>query len=440
MFLTDRIWYPFTQMTDIPNKGFVKFVRAEGNYLYDASGKKYFDGYSSLWVNLHGHNRPEITEAIKEQSYKLDHTTLLGATNEPAQLLANKLAEVAPIEDAWVFYSDSGSTSVEIACKMAFQYFQNIGYSKKTRFLSLKNSYHGDTLGMVGLGGIDIFHEIFHSIIRPSVKVKPPYWIHGKSDGFDISINELETLFKKEADSIAAFVMEPILQGAAGMLRIEDGYLRKVRELCTKYNVLMIVDEVATGFGRTAKMFACEHENVKPDIVCMAKGISGGVLPLAATLVTNKVYEAFLGAYEDFKAFFHGHSYTGNPIACAAALASLDIFASNRVMEHVATISRVYEERMKALLEIEQVLDVRYKGIMGGVEIGINKKQNESYPVEKRVAFHLCNDSVEKGLMIRPLGQVIPLVPPLSTTTEEMNEMFDILEEVIKSYFSRGYK
>lgn len=430
--MQDRIWYPFTQMTDLPNSSFKIFARGEGNYLFDEEGKKYLDGYSSLWVNIHGHNHPEIVRAITEQAKQLDHSTLLGASNPQAIRFASRLSNIVPVDNAYIFYSDSGSTSVEIGCKMAYQYWQNKGQKTKTEFLSLENAYHGDTIGMMGLGGIPLFHEIYQPIIKPSLKVTPPYENVAHKISLDEALSQVKKIFELKAKQIAAFVVEPLIQGAAGILEIAPGYLSGIAKLCKHFEVLLVVDEVATGFGRTGKMFACEHEKVKPDIICLAKGISGGALPLAATCVTEEIYQSFLAPYDQFKAFFHGHSYTGNPIACAAANASLDLFETNRVIDTLAEKEVHFNKRLKKLYRLDSVLFVRGRGLMVGVEIGKNKSTLENYKIEERMAYRICMACIELGVVLRPLGHVIPLIPPLSITSREIDFMFDVLEEAIK--------
>lgn len=429
--MQDRIWYPFTQMTDLPNPSFRVFSRSSGNYLFDESNKKYLDGYSSLWVNVHGHSHPEIVKAIATQAATLDHSTLLGASNPQAIRLANRLAEIVPIDNPFIFYSDSGSTSVEIACKMAFQHWFNKGMIAKTEYLSLENAYHGDTIGMMGIGGIPLFHEIYQPILKPSIKVTPPYQNGDSKLNLEQALGQVKDLFEAKASQIAAMVVEPLIQGAAGILEIAPGYLSGISKLCKQYQVLLIVDEVATGFGRTGKMFACEHENVRPDILCLAKGISGGALPLAATVASNEIYQSFLAPYQQFKALFHGHSYTGNPIACAAANASLDIFEKNQVIKDTENKISHFQSRLQTLLKVDTVLFVRGRGLMAGVEIGKNKSTLEKYKIEERIAHRICMHCIERGLVLRPLGHVIPVIPPLSITIDEINFLFSVLEEAI---------
>ncbi|PCJ52140.1 MAG: adenosylmethionine--8-amino-7-oxononanoate transaminase [Planctomycetota bacterium] len=426
----DHTWYPFTQMTDLPNDSFKVIDRGQGSYLFDKDGKKYLDAYASLWVNVHGHNHPKINKSISDQLSKLAHSTLLGSSNQLAIDLSAKLREVSPVRNAKVFYSDSGSTSVEIGIKLAFQYWQNKGVHSKNKFLSLENAYHGDTLGMIGLGGIDLFHEVYGPLIIASIKTPPPYESFNE-DEYAENISKLTCIFENRSDEIAAFIVEPIVQGAAGILRIKDGYLKKVSELCKQYDVLLVIDEVATGFGKTGKMFACDHEGVQPDILCLAKGITGGYLPLAATVADGKIYEAFLADYVDFKTFFHGHSYTGNPLACSAALANLEIFDDENVLDHVQKMIPIMSSELKLLEKLDVVFETRGIGLMNGVEIRKNKISKEYYPIGERIAQKICNKCVEDGVMLRPLGNVIPIIPPLCINEEEIKFLFDVLKESI---------
>src|ERR1044071_492998 len=306
------LWHPFTQMQAWEP---LVIASGEGNYLIDLEGRRYLDGVSSLWCNLHGHRHPRLDAAVRAQLDKIAHATFLGLTHEPGIRLAAALVEVAPSGLSRVFYSDSGSTAVEIALKQSFQYWPQRGRPSKQRFLRLGDAYHGDTLGAVGVGGIELFHRVFGPLLVSSIAIPTP----AGSDGRE-SLAKLEHELRTRGDQIAAFVLEPLIQGAAGMLVHPDGFLRSAAELCRRYDVHVIVDEVATGFGRTGTLFACEQEQVSPDFLCLAKGISGGYLPLAATLTTEDVYSAFLGKREELKQFFHGHTYTANPLACAVGL------------------------------------------------------------------------------------------------------------------------
>ena len=318
-----HLWHPFTQQQGWTDESPVIVERAEGTDLIDVDGRRYIDGVSSLWCNVHGHAHPRIDAALREQLGRVGHSTMLGLSHRPAIELAQRLVEIAPPGLSRVFYSDSGSTATEIALKMAFQFWQQRG-ERRPRFAALKMAYHGDTIGSVSVGGIDLFHSMYRPLLFDTLKAEPG------------DLDDMDRLLSAHAGEVAAVIMEPLVQGAAGMLVHPEGYLRGVRELCDRHDVLLIADEVATGFGRTGRMFACEHEDVAPDLLCLAKGITGGYLPLAATLASERVYEGFLGEFEEFRTFFHGHTYTGNPLACAAAIASLDVFRDEDTLGELA--------------------------------------------------------------------------------------------------------
>ncbi len=377
---------------------------ADGIYLKDIDGAIYMDGVSSLWVNVHGHRHPAIDKAIKKQIDKVSHSTLLGLSNTPAVALARRLVDIAPQGLKKVFYSDNGSTAVEIAIKMAYQYWQNTGQSQKTGLVHLSDSYHGDTLGSVSIGGIDLFHKVYRGLIFKTVTLKG----HGGR-----AVEDLEKLLKTQGKNIAALVVEPLVQGAAGMLMWPEGALKKMRRLTQKYKVFLIVDEVATGFGRTGKMFACQHEGVRPDFLCLAKGITGGYLPLAATLTTQKVYDGFVFDYTCQKTFFHGHTYTGNPLSCAAALANLDVFQKERTLIKLGPKIKFLAKKLKIFYNLSSVVDVRQRGFMAGIELkGV---------WEDRVGTKVCQAVRKYGVILRPLGNVIVLMPPLSISIEELD-------------------
>jgi len=427
------VWHPFTQMKDWLDEEPLIIEEGQGSYLKDTDGHWYLDGISSLWVNLHGHRRRELDEAIRKQLGKIAHSTLLGLANVPSIRLAEKLTKIAPSGLNKVFYSDNGSTAVEIALKMAFQYWQQ--QSKKTRkkikFISLENAYHGDTLGAVSVGGIDLFHQLYHPLLFHSFKVNSPYCyrcsLKKSYPGCRLAcLDELEKVMEKEQGNTAALIIEPLMQAAAGMLTSPPGYLRGVRDLCNRYKVLMIADEVATGFGHTGRMFACEHEGVSPDILILAKGITGGYLPLAATLATEKIYEAFLGEYREKKAFFHGHTYTGNPLACAAALANLSIFEKEKVLENLPEKIRFLQGELEKFKSLEHVGEVRQQGMMAGIELVADKERKKEYPYEDKVGIRVIQEARRRGLIIRPLGNVIVLLPPLSVSLNELREITDI--------------
>ena len=431
------LWHPFTQMKDYEAQEPLIVERAEGVYLVDIHGRRYIDGVSSLWVNVHGHRHPSIDRAVREQLERVAHSTLLGLSNPPAIELAKRLVEIAPEGLTRVFYSDNGATAVEVALKMAFQYWQHKGERQRTRFISFENAYHGDTLGAVSVGGIDLFHRIFSPLLFPTYRVKAPY-CYRCPEGLQYPgcglacLRALEETLKRHHRECAALIIEPVVQGAAGMIVHPPGFLRRVRELCTEYGVLMIADEVATGFGRTGRMFACEHEGVTPDLMCVAKGITGGYLPLAATLTTEEIYEAFLGEYHEFKTFFHGHTYTGNPLACAAACANLEVFEKERTLERMATKVELLAERLKEFWSLPHVGDVRQKGFMVGVELVADRKAKEPFPPQMKVGQKVILEARRQGVVIRPLGDVIVLMPPLAIPEGELERLVEIVYHAIE--------
>ena len=431
------IWHPFTQMKDWEKEVPVIIERAEGLYLYDVDGNKYLDGISSLWVNLHGHRKPALDHAIRRQLRKIAHSSLLGLTNVPAIRLAKKLIELSPRGLMKVFYSDNGSTAIEIALKMSFQYWQLKGKPRKTRYLSLVNAYHGDTIGSVSVGGIDVFHERYRPLLFPTYKVGAPYCYRCFLDKTYPQCqmacsDEVEKILEIHQEEIAAIVVEPLLQGAAGMIVWPPGYLSRIRKMCTRYGVLMIADEVLTGFGRTGRMFACQHEDVTPDLMAVAKGLSGGYLPLAATLTTQEIYDAFLGEYEEFKTFFHGHSYTGNQLACAAALANLEVFEKETVLKKLGKKITILERELSLFKKHPHVGDIRQIGLMAGIELVRDKQTKESYPLSERLGFRVAMEVKNRGMLIRPLGNVIVLMPPLSVDSRTLRRMVRILSDSIQ--------
>ncbi|MBF0595666.1 MAG: adenosylmethionine--8-amino-7-oxononanoate transaminase [Candidatus Omnitrophica bacterium] len=426
------VWHPFTQMrdweSDIPGAPLV-INRAQGSLLIDTDGKRYIDGTSSLWVTVHGHGRPEITEAIACQAAQLDHSTMLGLTNTPAVQLAEKLIGISPRGLKKVFYSDNGSTAVEIAVKMSYQFWQNTGAVKKTLICHLENSYHGDTLGSVSIGGIDLFHKVYRKLVFKTHQVAFPD-CYRDTRVFE-AVDVFEAFLKKEHARVASLVIEPIVQGAAGMFMWPAGVLKRFEEVCRKYDVLLICDEVATGFGRTGAMFACAHEDVHPDLMCVAKGLSGGVLPLAATLTTQRIYDGFKFPYKDMKTFFHGHTYTGNPIACAAALANLELFKIDKTLEGVRVKAGQLARGLERFRDIAEVGDIRQRGLMAGIELVKDRVTKEPFDWKERIGVRVCQRARDYGVMLRPLGNVIVLMPPLSISAREIDIMLDALERAI---------
>lgn len=405
------VWHPFTQQTEWNHRTPLVVESAQGVWLTTTDGRRLLDGNSSLWVNVWGHRHPGLDKALKNQIDRVSHSTFLGLTHEPAIRLAKELIAIAPQGLARVFYSDNGSTAVEVALKMAYQFWQLKGAKKKTRFVSLQEGYHGDTLGAVSVGGMDLFHKRFRHLLFKGWQVDP----------LDVRMPALETVFKRHHRHMAAVIMEPLIQGAAGMRVLPKGYLKQVETLCRRYDVLLIVDEVATGFGRTGSMFAVEQEKVRPDFLCVAKSITGGYLPLAATLATERIYTAFLGRYEEFKTFFHGHTYTANPLACAVALANLNLYKKEKL---IARLQPRIDQLRQGLAEIARhphVKEVRQVGFMAGIDLVADKDTGRSYRAAQRMGLRVCDAALNHHLWLRPLADTLVLMPPLAITAKEMD-------------------
>jgi adenosylmethionine-8-amino-7-oxononanoate aminotransferase len=429
------LWHPFTQMKLWLASEPVVIESGDGFYLIDTEGNRYIDGVSSLWCNVHGHKVKKIDDAIKSQLDKIAHSTLLGLAQTKSIELAEKLIAIAPKNLKKVFYSDSGSTAVEIALKIAYQYFHNKG-QKRDKFIALGQSYHGDTIGSVSVGGIELFHSIYKPMLFETFFVPAPfpYRFNGSAEQCQqFTLNKIEEILKKQSKKIAAVIVEPLVQGAAGVIIHPKGFLKGVRELTKKHNVLLIADEVATGFGKTGKMFACENEQVEPDIMCLAKGITGGYLPLAATLTTQGIFDAFLGESQEFKTFFHGHTYTGNALACAAAIASLELFEENKIIESLPPKINLIAEYLKNIYVLDFVGDVRQCGLMAGIEIVKDKKTKKSFPYEKLIGAKVCAAMRPKGTMLRPLSDVIILMPPVAIDLPLLRKLLDIVYDIIKN-------
>lgn len=413
-----RIWHPFTQMSEWEKQEPLIVQSAEGVYLTDAQGKRYLDGVSSLWVNLHGHRHPDLDQALIRQARQVAHSTLLGAANVPSIELAEELVRIAPAGLTRVFYSDNGSTAVEAALKMAFQYWKQNGQPRRRRFVHFVNAYHGDTLGSASVGGIDLFHRVYGPLLIKGFKIPAPYAYRGV--GGEDSLRALRKTLEEHHAEIAAVIVEPLIQGASGMIVQPEGWLKLVERACRQYGVFLIADEVAVGFGRTGRMFACEHEKVRPDFLCLAKGLSGGYLPLAATLTTEKVYRGFLGGYGSLRTFFHGHSYTGNPLACAVALESLRLFRREGILSKLQSKIRLFERDLKRFQELPHVGEIRQRGLIAGIELVRDKRTKEPYAWEEKVGIRVCQSLRESGILLRPLGNVIVLMPPLAVSTREI--------------------
>jgi adenosylmethionine---8-amino-7-oxononanoate aminotransferase len=406
-----HLWHPFTQQRGWTGEPPLVVEWADGTDLIDVDGRRYIDGVSSLWCNVHGHRHPRIDAAVHAQLERVAHSTMLGLSHRPAIELATRLVELAPRDLTRVFYSDSGSTAAEIALKMAFQFWKQRG-EERSRFVALRMAYHGDTIGSVSVGGIDLFHSLYRPLLFDTLKAEQGDAAH------------MERLLREHEGEVAAVIMEPLVQGAAGMLVHPEGYLRAVRELCDRYDVLLILDEVATGFGRTGRMFACEHEGVSPDLLCLAKGITGGYLPLAATLTTERIYEGFLGEFEEFRSFFHGHTYTGNPLACAAALATLEVFRDERTLERLRPKIELLGALLRPVAAHPAVREVRRCGFMVGIEL-------EEFPLERRMGHRVTLEARRRGAIIRPLGDVVVLMPPLAISEADLRRLVGITSAAI---------
>ncbi len=430
------IWHPFTQMKEWIEGEPIVIERGEGNYLYDIDGNRYLDGVSSIWCNIHGHRKKEIDDAIRAQLDRIAHSTLLGLSNIPSIELAERLVEITPEGLTRVFYSDNGSTAVEIALKMSFHYWRHKGETKRDKFVAFTSAYHGDTIGSVSVGGIELFHSIYKPLLFPAYRAYYPY-CYRCPIGMDYPsceiycIKSLEEILKRHHSEIAALVIEPRLQAAAGMIVSPSGFLTEVRELASTYNIHLIADEVATGFGRTGRMFACEHEGVVPDFLCIAKGLTGGYMPLAATITSEEIFDAFLGEYEDFKTFFHGHTYTGNPLGCAAAIASIDLFKKEKILDGLEGKISCLTKKLERFKEHPHVGDVRQIGLVAGIELVEDRDTRKPYPLKDKIGFRVCERARENGILLRPLGNIIVIMPPLSISKDEIVWMMEMIYESV---------
>jgi adenosylmethionine---8-amino-7-oxononanoate aminotransferase len=412
------LWHPFTQMQGWQDEDAPIIERAQGTTLWDTDGNAYIDGVSSLWCNVHGHRHPRIDAAVRDQLDRVAHSTMLGLSHRPGIELAQRLVELAPDGLSRVFYSDSGSTAVEVALKMAYQWWVHAGQPERSKFVCLRSSYHGDTLGSVAVGGIELFHSRFAPLLFECLQATP-------GDEHD-----LQFLLDEHGDQIAAVIVEPLVQGAAGMVLQPPGYLRAVREMCDDAGVFLICDEVATAFGRTGTMFACEQEDVTPDFLCLAKGLTGGYLPLAATLATERVYDGFLGEFEAFRTFFHGHTYTGNPLGCAAALATLEVFEAERTLATLAPKIELLADLLHRHVDpLPAVREIRRCGFMVAVEL-------EEHPVADRIGHRVTLAARERGAIVRPLGDALVLMPPLVISEGELRRLVEIVAASIAAVTS----
>jgi len=434
----EYIWHPFTQMKDYMDMNPLVIQKGEGCYLVDTSGNRYIDGVSSLWVLVHGHGKKELVDAIQKQSKTLCHSTLLGLANVPSVILAKKLIEIVPKGLSKVFYSDNGSTSVEIALKMAYQYWQQKGEKRRKRFIAFTNAYHGDTIGAVSVGGIDLFHQVYGPLLFKTFKAPSPYCyrcpmkLRQETCGM-ACVDAFEKVVKKHHEETCAVIIEPLVQGAAGMILQPPGWLNAIWKIAKEYGLLFIADEVATGFGRTGNLFACEEERISPDFMCVAKGITGGYLPLAATLSTEDVFNGFLGQFDEFKTFFHGHTYTGNPIACAVAVESINLFKKEGLLQKLQQKTAILKNSLDRFKELTHVGEVRQKGFMVGIELVKSRKTKRSYAPGDKIGQKVIWEARKRSVIIRPLGDIIVLMPPLAIDRPTLEELVDVTYESIKA-------
>ncbi len=455
------IWHPFTQMRDWLKREPIVIASGKGAMMRDVSGRKFLDANSSIWTNLHGHNHPKINSAVQRQLKRISHSSALGFANEPASLLAERLvaatnpkSEIRNPKLSKIFFSDDGSTAMEVALKLAYEFTRRTrGRKVQPKFLSLEGGYHGDTVGAVSLGQIDLFHKSYSGLLFKTDKVMSPYcyrcpFNRAKPERDDARnyrkcdwecVAKVEQNFstqKKKGNPYAAFVFEPLIQGAAGMIPQPDGWLKRVTEIVRGHGALLVADEVMTGFGRTGKLFACQHENVQPDFLCVAKGMTGGYLPMAATLTTQKVFNAFLGEYHEFKTFFHGHSYTGNQLGAAASLASLEILESGKSIQSRKNLEKILREELKTLWSLPNVGDIRQVGLIAGIELVKNWRTREPFDLRERAGIRVCEAMAKRGVLTRPIGNVIVLMPPYCTTRAQAQKMvcslFDSVREVFR--------
>jgi adenosylmethionine---8-amino-7-oxononanoate aminotransferase len=432
------LWHPFTQQALWAEEDFPVIAKGKGVWLEDVDGRRYLDGVSSLWCNVHGHAVPEIGRAMKRQLDRVAHATFLGLSNPPAIELGERLVEIAPKGLTRVFYSDNGSTAVEVACKMAFQYWSQNGKPAKRKFVSFEAGYHGDTVGTMSVGGIDLFHGTFRPLLFPTIKAPTTYAYRcaqasTPEDCAKHCLEEIEAILRSHGRETAGLVVEPLIQGAGGMIVQPRGFLKALRAICDRHDVLLIADEVMTGFGRTGTMFACEQEGVTPDLLCVSKGITGGYLPLAATLATERIYKGFLGAHKDRRTFYHGHTYTGNPLACAAALASLDLFKKRRTLEKTARLIHRFGNLLQEFYRLDFVGDIRVCGMIAGIELVADRTTKAPFAFEARMGHRVVLEARKRGAILRPLGDTIVLMPPLAITERELEKLVEITLESVKA-------
>ncbi len=435
----DHVWHGFTQMSEYEP---MIIQRGKGNTLVDIDGNSYLDAISSLWCNVHGHRHRMLDEAIRQQLDQVAHVTNLGASNPSTIRLARRLVEITPEGLNHVFFSDSGSTAVEVALKLALQFWQQCESPQPNRckYIAFESAYHGDTIGGVSVGGVARFHEVFDPLLFAPLRAPGPDMYRlptgvTAESACDYYLGKFHSLLAAHQQEVAAVILEPCVQGAAGMIVQPPGFLRGIRELTRQYDCLFITDEVATGFGHTGKMFACEHEQVQPDLMCLGKGLTGGYLPMAATMASTKIFNAFLGPHDSGRTFFHGHTFGGNPLAAAVALANLELFEQQQVIQEIQPKIEALQQILESLKPLTHVGDVRQRGLMAGVELVLDRDSQKPLPWDEQHGARVCREVVRRGILLRPLGDVIVIMPPLSVTLNELHRIGDTLAEVLINHF-----
>jgi adenosylmethionine-8-amino-7-oxononanoate aminotransferase len=427
----EYVWHPCTQQKDLETLPPLPITHADGVYLFDADGNSYIDGVSSWWVNNLGHNNKRLNKALSNQAEKVAHHIFAGMTHEPAVTLAQRLCHLAPGNMSKVFFTDNGSSAVEAAMKMSFQYWQQTGKPEKTKFVSLTDAYHGETLGALSVSGCELYREIYKPILLEGYQAQGPdcyrcpYGLHRESCSQDCFV-ELEKVVAQNADQIAAVIIEPLVQGAAGMRIYPPGYLKKLRQLCDTYNVHYIADEIAVGFGRTGRMFANEHADVAPDLICLSKGITGGYMPLAVVLTHDEIYQAFYDDYDSLKAFLHSHSYSGNPLACALAIEVLNIFEDEQILESLKPKIKLLNDAKVVFEQHPHIGEMRQCGMIAALEMVQDKSNKTPYPWQQRRGLEVYKHALSLGALLRPLGNVVYFMPPLTIKEEELERLLEI--------------
>jgi adenosylmethionine-8-amino-7-oxononanoate aminotransferase len=431
------LWHPCTQMKDHEQLPLIPIRRGEGVWLEDFEGRRYIDAISSWWVNLFGHTNPRINRAIRQQLDELEHVLLAGFSHEPIIRLSERLRELAPGSLSRCFYADNGSSAIEVALKMSYHYWRNLGKQDKTRFITLTNSYHGETLGALAIGDVALYKETYKPLLMDVITVPSPDYFFREEGESEAAYGErqfihMEKALERYAEEACAVIVEPLVQCAGNMRMYDPVYLSLLREACDRHEVHLIADEIAVGFGRTGTMFACEQAAIVPDFLCLSKGLTGGYLPLAVVLASETVYQAFYDDYSTLRAFLHSHSYTGNPLGCSAALATLDIFQEDSVLENNRLLAKTMQEATAHFIDHPHVAEVRQRGMILAIEMVKDKISREPYPWQERRGLRVYQHGLQKGVLLRPLGDVVYFMPPYVITPEQIVDLAEVAWEGIR--------